>query len=90
MPKLRLNRKIRLLLIIGCRQGFRQDLGNWVCKKNTGCVKFWLATLAINSFSFLPHLQPQKQFFRPFIKYCPIVKKNLKNVFFLFFWPFIF
>ena len=24
----------------------------------TGCVKFWLATLAIHSFSVLPHLQP--------------------------------
>ena len=28
-------------------QGFRQDLGNWMCK--------------INSFSFLPDLQPPKE-----------------------------
>ena len=37
-------------------------------KKQTGCVQFWHATLAIHSFSFLPHLQPKNQFFSPIIK----------------------
>ena len=33
----------------------------------TGCVKFWLATLAIHSFS--PHLQPKKQICSKNIQY---------------------
>ena len=37
-------------------------------KKINGCVKFWLAMLEINSFSFLPHLQPKKQLVSPFLK----------------------
>ena len=53
-------------LITKCRQTFQKvisvhykggirGLGRiWA----TGCVKCWLVTLAINSFSFLPHLQP--------------------------------
>ena len=45
----------------------------------TGCVKCWLATLAIHSFSFLPHLQPKKQFFSPFFKKTNIFQKNIKN-----------
>ena len=47
---------ITLYCILGnimVAQGFRQDLGNWVCKKKNGCVKFWLATLAIHSFSMI-------------------------------------
>ena len=72
-------------------QWFRQDWGNWVCKQKTGCVKCWLATLAILSFWFLPHLQPKKHLFSPFIIYwatflaqlvflAQLLKKHLKMV----------
>ena len=37
-------------------------------KEKTGCVKSWHATLAIQSFQFLPHLQPKKQMFSPNIR----------------------
>ena len=81
------------LLTEGTRAGFpfRQDLGNWVCKKNpecikkTGCVKCWLATLAIHSFSILPHLQPKinkllAHLLQIWLLFEPNSSKNLKNV----------
>ena len=73
------------IMLSSSSRGFRQDLGNWVCK-NTNWVCNILAPYARNSFIFIfASFAAPKQFFSPFIKYwatffSPIVKKSLKNV----------
>ena len=49
--------------------------------KKVGCVKFVIATLAIHSFTFLPHMQPKNLFVSPINNYwatfvAQMLKKN--------------